>query len=247
VKKPTGYVIYQGPSLIDGSPIVAVAIVKSGNTKTANMMQTYIIRSDLDPRDASRTGADFAICGTCPHRGTPRPDADSGLAAGRSCYVVIGQGPVIVYKGLQRGIYPTAKGHDAIAALGAGRMVRLGTYGDPAAVPSYVWESLVSQAAGHTAYSHQADTAGADYRPDMFMRSADSETDARTAWAAGQRTFRVVKSVGDVVRGAEILCPASEEAGKRTTCERCGLCGGASVNAKSIAIVVHGAGRSHFA
>ena len=245
-KKPTGYVIYSGPSLLDGQPIVAVAITKSGNTKTANMVQTYILRADIDPRDANRTGADYSICGTCPHRGTPQPDKASGLAANRSCYVVIGQGPVIVYKGLQRGIYPAANGHAAIAALGAGRMVRLGTYGDPAAVPSYIWESLTSQAAGHTAYSHQAATAGAEFRPDMFMRSADSEAEARDAWAAGQRTFRVIRAAGDVVKGAEILCPASEEAGKRTTCERCGLCGGASIAAKSIAIVVHGAGRSHF-
>lgn len=246
-KKPSGYVIYSGPSLIDGSPIIAVAITKSGNTKTANMVQTYIIRADLDPRDASRTGGDYAICGTCPHRGEAQPDKVARLAAKRSCYVVIGQGPLIVFKGFQRGIYPAATGHAAIAALGAGRMVRLGTYGDPAAVPSYIWESLTADAKGHTAYSHQAATAGADYRPDMFMRSADSEAEARSAWTMGQRTFRVIGAVADVVKGSEILCPASEEAGKRTTCDRCGLCGGASVAAKSIAIVVHGAGRSHYA
>lgn len=244
--KPTGYVIYSGPSLLDGKPIIAVAITKSGNTKTANMVQTYIIRSDVDPREASRTGADFSICGTCPHRGVPTDRAE-GLAAKRTCYVVIGQGPVIVFKGYNRGIYPAANGHKAIAALGAGRMVRLGTYGDPAAVPAYVWESLTADAKGHTAYSHQATTAGAAYRPDMFMRSADSETEARNAWAIGERTFRVIGKVSDVVKGSEILCPASEEAGQRTTCERCGLCGGAAVAAKSIAIVVHGAGRTHYA
>jgi hypothetical protein len=240
--KPRGYVIYRGPSLLDGRPIVAVAITKSKNTKTANMVQTYIIRSDIDPRDASRTGEDYSICGTCPHRGTPQPDKAEGLAKGRSCYVVIGQGPVIVYKSLARGIYPAATTHKAIAELGRGRMVRLGTYGDPAAVPSYIWESLISEAKGHTAYSHQANSDGADYRPDLFMRSADSEQEAVAAWAKGQRTFRIVSNVAQVLKGKEILCPASEEAGRKTTCNSCGLCGGANVTAKSIAIVAHGAG-----
>lgn len=245
--KPRGFVIYRGPSLLDGKPIVAVAISKSGNTKTANMVQTYILRADMDPRDANRTGSDYSICGECPHRGRPQPDKATGLAADRSCYVVIGQGPVIVYKSLQRGIYPDAVGHKAIAAIGAGRMVRLGTYGDPSAVPSYIWESLISAAKGHTAYSHQAGLTGSGFRPDLYMRSADSEQEARNAWSLGQRTFRVVANTAAVVTGSEILCPASEEAGKRTTCERCGLCGGSAVKAKSIAIVVHGAGRKNFA
>jgi len=240
--KPRGHVIYRGPSLLDGRPIVAVAITKSKNSKTANMVQTYIIREDIDPRDASRTGEDYSICGTCPHRGTPQPDKASGLAKERSCYVVIGQGPVIVYKSLARGIYPDATKPLEIAALGKGRMVRLGTYGDPAAVPSYVWKWLIHGAKGHTAYSHQATTQGAAFDPALYMRSADSLSEAAFAWGQGQRTFRIIAHTDEVVQGREILCPASEEAGRKTTCVACGLCGGASVKAKSIAIVAHGAG-----
>jgi hypothetical protein len=245
--KPRGHVIYAGPSLLDGKPIVAVAITKSKNSKTANMVQTYIIRSDIDPRDASRLGEDYSICGTCPHRGQAAPDKTAGLATGRTCYVVIGQGPVIVFKSLQRQIYPSAVGHAAIAALGKGRMVRLGTYGDPAAVPAYVWESLISEADGHTAYSHQAKTQGAAFDPKLYMRSADNLSEAAFAWRDGQRTFRIVAHQSEVMPGREILCPASEEAGKRTTCERCGLCAGATIAAKSIAIVAHGAGKANFA
>jgi hypothetical protein len=232
MSKPRGYVIYRGPSLIDGRPIVAVAITKSSNRKTGNMVQTYIIRADIDPRDASRTGEDYSICGTCPHRGIAAPDKVGGLAVGRSCYVVIGQGPLLVYKSLVAGKYGSASTHKAMAALGKG----------PAAVPSYIWESLISEAKDHTAYSHQATTQGADFRPDMFMRSSDSLADAAIAWGRGQRTFRIVRDVADVMKGREILCPASEEAGRKTTCHKCGLCGGASVKAKSIAIVAHGAG-----
>lgn len=234
-------IIYSGPSLIDGKPIVAIAIPKkSKNTKTGPMVQTYIIRADIDPRDASKSGEDYSICGNCPHRGIAHDRPNKKLALKRSCYVNIGQGVLIVYKALTRGVYPTVSGHDAIAAIGAGRMVRLGTYGDPAAVPSYIWESLLSRASGHTAYTHQSGVASAQSRPDYMMISADDLTQAQDAWQAGNRTFRVIKNVSEIVRGSEIICPASKEAGFRTTCSSCGLCGGAAIKAKSIAIVDHG-------
>lgn len=242
--KPTGHVIYRGPSLLDGKPIVVVAIVKSANAKTANMIQTYILRSDLDPREANRTGEDASICGTCPHRGVAS-DKPTGLATQRTCYVRIDQGPLIVFKTLGRGRYPDTFGHAAIAALGEGRMVRIGTYGDGAAVPSYVWDSLLSKAAGHTAYSHQSGNVASTYDAARYMISADTLTGAQQAWANGARTFRVIRDAADVVKGSEILCPASKEMGYRTTCDKCGLCGGAAIAAKSIAIVAHGAGALH--
>lgn len=233
-------IIYQGPSLIDGAPIVAIAIAKSGNVKTGNMVQTYIIRSDISPLEASKTGADYSICGSCKHRGTPTSLKERKQALKRSCYVNLGQGPTIVYKALVRGIYPSVTGHKAISAIGKGRMVRLGTYGDPAAVPSYIWESLLSEASGHTAYTHQSGVQGAQARPEFMMISADTKEQALDAWEQGKRTFRVINSTYEVVTGKEILCPASKEAGFKTTCNSCGLCGGASVKAKSIAIVDHG-------
>jgi hypothetical protein len=241
-------IIYRGPSLLDGAPIVVIAIDSARNTKTGRMVQTYILRADMDPREANKTGADFSICGNCPHRGTPTTDAAAKQAKNRSCYVLLGQGVLIAYRAMLRGVYPDVTGHvDAIATIGAGAMVRLGTYGDPAAVPPAVWDALLRDAAGHTAYSHQARQAGAAFDASRMMQSADNETDARDAWAAGRRTFRVVQSVGDIVPGREILCPASKEAGRRATCTTCGLCGGASVAAKSIAIPAHGAGRKHAA
>lgn len=248
MSKPRGYVIYRGPSLLDGAPIVAVALVKSRNAKTDNMVQTYIIRSDMDPRDANRTGADYAICGSCPHRGkaellgtTAYPAKVDGLAPERSCYVVMGQGPLQVWKSLQAGKYPDALNHRAIAPLGAARMVRLGTYGDPAAVPEYVWLSLISEAKGHTAYSHQGDNPGADFNPQLMMRSADSLAEAAFAWGRGERTFRVLRKGEEPIAGREIDCPSS----RGVACIACGLCGGASVKAKSITIPGHGAGAVH--
>jgi hypothetical protein len=242
MSKPTGYVVYEGPSLIDGSPIVAIALTKSSNTKTADMVQTYIIRSDMDPRDASKTGADRAICGDCPHRGTATDDPTAKLAKNRSCYVVIGQGPVIVYKGFVAGKYPKA---ESLAAVGKGRMVRIGTYGDGAAVPASVWNELLSEAEGHTGYSHQANTEGAAFDASLYMESVESVAAASLSWSVGRRTFRIVTSVNDVVKGSEIVCPATPEGGAKTTCEQCGLCAGTSVKAKSIAVVAHGTGAKY--
>ena len=244
--KPTGHVIYRGPSLLDGKPIAVIAITKSKNIKTANMIQTYILRANIDPRKANRTGQDYSICGTCPHRGTTTK-LDTGLAANRTCYVRIDQGPLNIYRTMHRGRYPDAFGHATISALGAGRMVRIGTYGDGAAVPSYVWDSLTSAAKGHTAYSHQIATPGSEFNDARYMVSADSEAAARTAWTHGRRTFRVIKAAADIIKGSEIMCPASKEAGYRTTCDKCGLCGGAAIKAKSIAIIAHGSGARNFA
>tara|TARA_R110002153_G_scaffold24672_1_gene78561 strand:+ start:851 stop:1600 length:750 start_codon:yes stop_codon:yes gene_type:complete len=237
------YVIYDGPSLIDGKPIVAIAQVKSSNRKTGDMVQTWILRSDIDPISASRTGEDVSICGDCPHKGKPS-DKDKGWAVGRSCYVNLLFAPNGVYKAYNRGSYPIAAGHGAIRAIGLGLGVRLGSYGDPAAVPEYVWRSLTSAAEYVTAYTHGENTMA-----DMVMTSADNAQQAQIAWdkPIPERTFRVVSSIDKLIKGKEILCPASEEAkemsGKAVTCAACKLCGGNSVKAKSIAIVAHGAAK----
>jgi hypothetical protein len=249
MKKPNGYVIYRGPSLIDGAPIVVIASginKRSKNEKTGGMLQTYILRSDMHPFDANKTGADVSICGTCPHRGTPTADAARKLAEGRSCYVNMGQGVLQTWKAFMAGKYPDAT-PDQIADIGRGRRVRIGTYGDGGAVPQNVWTTLIQHADGHTAYTHQTTTLEKTNTKwaQIFMVSADTLHDARDAWANGRRTFRVVSDVSEKTPN-EIICPASAEAGKRTTCEKCGLCAGASIAAKNIAIVAHGTGKANF-
>lgn len=232
-------IIYQGPSLIDGEPIVVIAIAKSRNSKTGDMVQTYILADNgKSPVENSKTGADYSICGNCLHRGQATTDPKRKIAEKRTCYVNLAQGVLIVSKHYMAGGYEIAVGHAEIAELGAGRMVRIGAYGDGAAVPSYIWDSLLSESIGHTAYSHQEDILSID--PNLFMISADTREQAQRAWDNGKRTFRVIGNVQDVIKGAEILCPASEEAGRRTTCKTCKLCAGASIAAKSIAIVAHG-------
>lgn len=244
--KPKSSIIYSGPSLIDGAPIVCVAIVTSGNSKTGNMIQTHILRADVSPLEASKTGQDFSICGNCKHRGTPTTDSTRKQAQGRTCYVNLGQGPTQVFKAYSAGKYSTAT-PEQVQAIGAGRMVRLGTYGDPAAVPATIWDQLLKQAAGHTGYTHQHDKAP-DYS--RMMHSADTKAEALQAHRAGRRTFRVIPVQEYTAQGnaallkTEIMCPASKEAGQRVTCDQCKLCSGSAINAKSIAIVAHGTNKA---
>lgn len=248
MKKPVSSVIYSGPSLIDGKPIVVIAIVGSGNIKTGAMVQTWVIRSDINPLKASKTGADSSICGDCIHRGTPTDNPLKKTAQGRTCYVNLGQGGTQVYKAFKAGKYPTAT-NEQITALGTNRTVRLGTYGDPAAVPATVWDALLSKASTHTGYTHRHN-AKPDYN--RMMYSADSAQDATAAQSKGYRTFRVIPVQTYIQQGknallsTEILCPASKENDKGITCLDCKLCTGSQSRAKSIAIVAHGTNRNAY-
>lgn len=260
----TSGIIYRGPSLLTGEPIVVVFTTASRNPKTGAMLQTWILRDGIDPRVASQSGQDTAICGHCPLKGdaitspnsftaiNPKFDKKRGkhyigipLAKERPCYVNIGVTVMPIYNGLQRGIYPTLT--DAqIREAGAGKVVRLGAYGDPVMVPGEVWDNLIADASGFTGYSHQWRQEGADFRPEQTMASADSLEYAKLAWDAGYRTFRVVNSVHDL-QDNEILCPASKEGGYKTTCANCQLCAGTTCKSpKSVAIVVHGHGSKYF-
>ena len=222
-------IIYKGPSLLDGEPIVVVATYSNRNTKTGRVVQTYILREDINPLEASKTGADYSICGDCVMRGTPTTDPARKQAKGRRCYVNLGQGVLIVWRAYKRGVYQTGSARD----MGRGRFVRVGTYGDPGAVPSHVWDELLSEASTWTAYSHQS-----GWRPDIAMQSADNYAQAWAHWRAGRRTFRVVTGLDQIDSAHEALCPASKEAGRRVQCTACKLCKGGTA-AKSIAIVEH--------
>jgi hypothetical protein len=228
-----GATLYRGASLIDGAPIVVIATGldrTSRNQKTGALVQTYIMRADVEPTAAIKTGADASICGDCAHRG-------DGTGKARTCYVNVGQGPLRVFRTAHHGAtgYPFASD---VAALGEGRAVRIGTYGDPAAVPVHVWEALISRATGHTGYTHQWRRAP-QLRP-IVMASVDSEAEAREAQSQGWRTFRVCMPNHALRLPGEAQCPASAEMGKKLTCAECLACNGANGRRGSIVIQAHG-------
>ena len=229
-------ILYQGASLINGQPIVALAQSDSTNKKTGNMLQTYILDATTDPITASRTGLDASICGSCPHRGTPNNN-EKGQATNRTCYVTLAHAPLGKYKAYKKGVYGTKTATlKEVESFGSLQGVRLGTYGDPCAVPNDIWKALTSKALYSTAYTH----AAINPMPESIMTSTDNLKQSIDAWGRNERTFRVISSIDQLYKRREILCPASEEMGKRATCASCKLCGGSKISAKSIAIVAHG-------
>lgn len=230
MKKPNGYVIYKGPSLLDGQPIVAIAITKeSKNSKTGNMIQTYIlVDNGKSPAHNMYMLNDISICGKCPHR----------RGTGGSCYVNIFQGTTQVWKSYMNGNYP----YNPIQAKkdSENRVVRMGTYGDPAAIPRHVWDNLLELSSGHTGYTHQHVNNKSNHIMDLVMASADSEYDRVIAKKKGYRTFRI-RTADEPIMAGEFVCPASEEAGKRKTCMECKACdGGINTRKGDPVIITHG-------
>lgn len=236
--KPLGYIAYEGPSLIDGKPIVVIVnkLDGSDNEKTGAIVQSFIIRSDIPPVEALKTGDDASICGDCPHR--PLLAKSNGQAP---CYVNVGRSVRSVYDAYKRGRYTRADAATIARAL-QDKIVRLGTYGDPAAAPVTMWSQITRYAASRRGYTHQwqrADFDSVAWAP-LVMASADSIDEAAKANLLGMRVFRV--SIGLDRQAGETSCPASREMGKRATCAKCTLCAGTSIQARDIVIADHAVG-----
>ena len=226
--KPLGIIIYQGPSQIDGKPIVAIANGiknKSENSKVGDMIQVWIMRADIHPILANKLGYDYSICGDCKHRHFG------------SCYVNLGHGPLNVFEAFHRQRY--VKYTPDMIEYFKDRHIRLGSYGDPAAVPIEIWDNLCSVAAGYTGYTHQWATCDPDLK-NYCMGSVDNKTEHYKATGLGWRTFRIRLEEEDVL-DTEFICPASKEAGKLLDCTECKACSGLKVkNRRSACIKAHG-------
>lgn len=228
MSKISSLVLYNGPSLIDGKPIIAVATGlanKSDNPKTGDAIQTWIMRKDVHPMDALKTGADFSVCGHCIHRHL------------RSCYVNIAQAPRNVWGSYHRGIYQDYQ--VGMLDLFRDRVLRIGSYGEPTAVPEIIWRRLITVSSGWMGYTHRWRSCLPVYK-DFCMASCDSLKDSQEAQNRGWRTFRV-RVPGEKVAKNEFICPASKEAGKKVQCNKCQACRGVTGNiSKNPVIFAHG-------
>ena len=228
--------VWQGKSELTGEEIVVLATgvpkgrggKSSRNSKTGDMIQIAILRADVNPTEALKLGLDEAICGGCPHRSK----ASGGVG---DCYT---------HKNLRRGFAqtPTWKAHQANGSAPfrleafKGQLVRFGSYGDPAAVPFEVWEAIAGVAAGLTGYTHQWRTADSRFAQ-LVRASADTVEERREARLKGYKTFRVRLAIEPREQG-EVVCPASAEAGFKTTCSVCLACGGTDNGRKQDVVIV---------
>jgi hypothetical protein len=218
--KPSGYVL----SLRNSVVAILTGFVPSENPKTGDMLQAWILNADVDPVTAVKTGANEKVCGNCPLKGLP-------------CYVSKFQAPLSVYKKFKAGGYPEIDWSQV-----NGRKVRLGAYGDPAYVDVGICHELTSRSSGWTGYTHQWQWA-VQLKP-YVMASVESVADQCEAVAAGWRSFRIRKP-GQPKLVDEVVCPASDEAGNKTTCERCPFCCGRSNRGKSVVIYAHDHGAKY--
>ena len=225
-----------GVILWESSAIVCIATGlkrPSSNKKTGPMIQTYIIRKDMHPVEAIKTGNDDAICGDCVHRGV------NGKK--RTCYVEVGKSVSQVYRSYMNGGYENEWTYD----LFRDRKVRAGAYGDPAYVPHSIWKGIYEVAAGMTGYTHRWKNDFAQGYKDYLMASVDSTAELEQAWDMGWNTFRVRPQGTKKIKG-EAQCPAATESPAETECAKCLLCCGNQSKVRGVSLDVHGIGSKHF-
>jgi len=216
-------IIYNGPSMLNGKPIVAILTNinnPSVNTKTGDMAQLTIMPKGIKPSDAVKTGEDDSVCGDCNRR--PSTAKANGL---KPCYVNP-RAPNSIHRAYERGSYSTGIPEQLR------KPVRLGMWGDPAAMPYEIAKGLADSAPKHTGYTHR----WRDFPEfnSICMASVDTEDERLEANALGFRTYRV-RDVGAPLMDGEIDCPEADKS-RNIQCADCGLCAGMAVKAKDISI-----------
>ena len=224
------------------------------NDKTGDMVQTYIMRTDMSPLDALQYN-DACICGDCINRlqTRERVNARTGkheTSEVNTCYVQVQNAPTGMWKSYLNGNVPDVAVSDINdMIIRFDRQTRVGAYGDPAMVPFPVWESLLANVTidkGHTAYTHQWKREWAQAFKGMCMASCDNIAESREARAMGWGTFTVLGVANFDVewqtlrreRHTRCAADASLKAIRKVTCQECGQCDGDANHHK--VIKVHG-------
>jgi hypothetical protein len=229
MSKNKGYVLYEGPSAINGESIAAILTLNSTNKKTGNMAQLWILAKDIPPHIAQKTGDDDAVCGDCPIK--------------KECYVLTFQGPLSVWNAYKRGsyvndakftqLYKSTPGFNFVDI--SQLIIRFGAYGDPAALPKWYIQKIAENCKDFTGYTHQWNKRKFNFLKKYFMASVETKKLAKKALKKGFRYFRI-KPPDAINFEKEITCPSDIG----IQCIDCKLCNGAK-QAKNITIEAHGA------
>lgn len=223
--------VYSGPSRIDGQPIVAILTgykSPSKNAKTGAMAQLWIMRADVEPHTASKTGEDVSVCGSCPLR------KYHGRIGG--CYVDLAHAPLSTFRAWQRGSYEVWDG-SPIRRGPKIRGIRFGAYGDPMALPLELLRGLRDSFEFSTGYTHQWNRKGSEGYSALLMASCETGAQVMETEAKGWRAFSTDPT------GPGIEC-ASDRIGE--TCAECRKCDGAGEDV-SVWINPHGSGAKKIA
>jgi hypothetical protein len=149
--------------------------------------------------------------------------------------VNIGQAPQGIWRKFKRRGYPKMALADFLKQRPE-QALRMGSYGDPVAVPIYAWAGA-GTAPKRAGYTHQWRHARAEPFRKLVMASCDSVADAAEAAQRGWRAF-LVRQPGDVAELPGMVECANTTHGK--SCATCALCFGSHPTAPSIWIEAHG-------
>jgi hypothetical protein len=230
--------------MLDGAPVVVIATGvrrASENPKTGKMIQTWILRADVNPFSAIHNGQDVSVCGDCPLRGVLDRNVGGPYRSTnrmRSCYVNVTQAPLAIFQAFRRGRYTRFDASRHLSMF-AGRTLRIGAYGDACAVPYGLWAKLVRVTNGHTGYTHSWRIRRFWRFRQLVMASVETLEQAQEAQSRGWRTFR---AGFDHARPGELHCPASAERGHAVTCERCCSCDGHATGNKRRGVFIRAHG-----
>lgn len=222
-----GYIVWEGASLLDNSPIFLVLtgfVFPTSNRRTGRQIQSWILQQEFTPTKAAKQGLDHGICGDCCLK----------MSQTNTCYVRLL--PINnIYHKYTRGSYPKF-GANEIAILERYRYsIRVGSYGDPTAVPFEVWEPIILASKKWTGFTHQWSQCDQRWKK-YLMASVQTQAEARVAQNQGWRTFRIIAPNAPLNEN-EIICRHTED--DRMQCSECGLCNGAS-SKPNIVDPVHG-------
>lgn len=230
-----GVVLYEGPSLLGPGDIVFLVTGfqnSSSNSGTGPMLQGWILNRDIHPVDAIRNGDNVAICGDCPLR----------FQFGRSngCYATL-MAPSTIWKGYRAGKYGRLVSR--LPPRLYTQPLRVGAYGDPAAIPASFWDpffqQLVKNKARWTGFTGQWTREDAQNLRSYLHASVRTAKERAEAKLRGWKTYRI-RLPGDPVLVGEAVCPKSAEAGKKKTCYDCLRCRGDRSRAPDPVIIAHG-------
>lgn len=128
----------------------------------------------------------------------------------------------------------STKDYIDIVRMGDNRYVRFGSYGEPTLIPIALVKMMVNVSKSYTGYSHQY-MRKPEYAK-YLMASTHNQFQANIASEKfGFRSFIAVK---DNSKTVGVICPASDEAGFKSTCSDCGLCSGIEGKSKKDVVIL---------
>lgn len=223
--KNNTYILHEGTKNGQRYFVAASGFTReSQNRKTGDMIQIWIMLTDVNPVAAVQSGLDaVTICEGCP------------FASGNGCYVNVGQSPLAIWKSYHSGNMPKLMPKDYATAF-TGEKVRFGAYGNPTLIPLSMVKAIAKASTGWTGYFHNWKTMPAAKRNaynQFFMVSTETASSLKLANSLQLRVFHV----SPVQPANTVECLADS---RGLTCAQCQLCQGWSKPAKSVWINPHG-------